>query len=77
MSVAEKMPLTKIEVSQGKKRKLYLVSTTDAAAAEVILARWDERSSDDDYIDSDDSACKITDKLPYIWLYDIARLEGS
>lgn len=53
MSVAEKMPLTKIEVSQGKKRKLYLVSTADAAAVEVILARLDERSSDEDYIDSD------------------------
>jgi DNA-binding XRE family transcriptional regulator len=53
MSVAAKTPLIKIEVSQGKKRKLYLVSAADAAAVEAILGRLDDRSSDSDYVDAD------------------------
>ena len=53
MSVAAKAPLIKIEVSQGKKRKLYLISPADAAAVEAILGRLDDRSSDESYIDAD------------------------
>jgi DNA-binding XRE family transcriptional regulator len=53
MSVAAKTPLIKIEVSQGKKRKLYLVSAADAAAVEVILGRLNDRSSDEDYVDAE------------------------
>src|ERR1700730_2303136 len=53
MSVAEKTPLIKIEVSQGKKRRLYLVSPADAVAIEAILERLDGRSSDEDFIDAD------------------------
>ena len=53
MSVAVKTPLIKIEVSRGKKRKLYLVSPADAAAVEAILGRFEERASDTDFIDAD------------------------
>jgi len=53
MSVAAKTHLIKIEVSQGKKRKLYLVSPEDAAAVEAILGRLDNRASDEDYVDAD------------------------
>lgn len=52
MSAAEKTPLIKIEVSKGRKRKLYLVSQADATAIEAVLARMDERTSDDDFIDA-------------------------
>jgi DNA-binding XRE family transcriptional regulator len=52
MSVAVKTPLIKIEVSQGKKRKLYLVSASDAAAVEAILIRLDESASDEDFVDA-------------------------
>ncbi len=49
----EKTPLIKIELSQGKKRRLYLVSPADAVAIEAILERLDGRSSDEDFFDAD------------------------
>ena len=42
MSVAAKMPLIKIQVNEGKKRKLYLVPKDAAHAVEAILDRLDE-----------------------------------
>src|SRR6185312_13196900 len=42
MSGAVKTPLIKIEVGEGKKRKLYLVHKKTAAAVEMILNRLDE-----------------------------------
>jgi DNA-binding XRE family transcriptional regulator len=42
MSVVAKTPLVKIEVSEGKKRKLYLVSEESAHAVEILLNQLDE-----------------------------------
>lgn len=42
MSVVAKMPLIKIEVTEGKKRKLYLVSAKSAHAVETLLGQLDE-----------------------------------
>ena len=42
MSAVVKMPLIKIEVSEGKKRKLYLVSEENAHAVETLLGQLDE-----------------------------------
>ncbi len=42
MSVAVKTPLVKIQVNEGKKRKLYLVSKDAAHAVEALLGRLDE-----------------------------------
>jgi DNA-binding XRE family transcriptional regulator len=42
MSVAEETPLIKIEISEGKRRKLYLVPKKAADAVEAILWQLDE-----------------------------------
>ncbi|MCB0379472.1 MAG: helix-turn-helix transcriptional regulator [Bdellovibrionales bacterium] len=42
MSVVVKTPLIKIEVTEGKKRKLYLVSAKSAHAVETLLGQLDE-----------------------------------
>ena len=42
MSAVAKTPLIKIEVSEGKKRKLYLVSEENAHAVETLLGHLDE-----------------------------------
>lgn len=42
MSVVVKMPLIKIEVTEGKKRKLYLVSVESAHAVQTLLGQLDE-----------------------------------
>lgn len=46
MSVVAKTPLIKIEVSEGKKRKLYLVSKAAAHAVETLLDQLDESDQD-------------------------------
>lgn len=43
MSVAAKTPLIKIEVIEGRKRKLYLVSVESARAVEALLAQLEAR----------------------------------
>lgn len=48
MSVVAKTPLIKIEVSEGKKRKLYLVPKKAALALETLLSQLDE--SDEGFI---------------------------
>ena len=52
MSEAVKTPLIKIEVTQGRRRKLYLVSKEDATAVEAVLARMDESDAGDEYADA-------------------------
>ena len=42
MSVAVKMPLIKIEVTEGRKRKLYLVPKETAKAVQTLLGQLDE-----------------------------------
>ena len=42
MSVVVKTPLIKIEVNEGKKRKLYLVHRETAHAVEMLLNQLDE-----------------------------------
>ncbi len=42
MSVVVKTPLIKIEVNEGKKRKLYLVPKETAIAVEMLLNQLDE-----------------------------------
>lgn len=42
MSVVVKAPLIKIEVNEGKKRKLYLVPQEMANAVEMLLGKLDE-----------------------------------
>ena len=42
MSVVAKTPLIKIEVHEGKKRKLYLVPKAAAHAVEMLLGHLDE-----------------------------------
>jgi DNA-binding XRE family transcriptional regulator len=42
MSVAVKTPLIKIEIREGKKRKLYLVPEKAAQAVRTILEKLDE-----------------------------------
>ena len=44
MSVAAKKPLTKIEVTQGKNKKLYLVPKETAQAVTVLLDELDAQS---------------------------------
>ncbi|MBI2606134.1 MAG: helix-turn-helix transcriptional regulator [Deltaproteobacteria bacterium] len=48
MSVAAKMRLTKIEISEGKKRKLYLVPKEAAEAVATLLGGFDERQNEDE-----------------------------
>lgn len=55
MSVAVKTHLIKIEVSEGKKRKLYLVSEENAHAVQTLLGQLDE---------SHDKAVPATDLFP-------------
>lgn len=50
MSVAAKMPLIKIEISEGKKKKLYLVPKDAAQAVETLLGQLDE--SNEGFIDA-------------------------
>ena len=45
MSVVAKTPLIKIEVTEGKKRKLYLVSAKSAHAVATLLGQLDEREA--------------------------------
>lgn len=54
MSVAVKMPLIKIEISRGKKRRLYLVPKSAANAVATLLDGLDESdpATDDDSIDA-------------------------
>lgn len=44
MSVAVKMRLTKIEITEGKKRKLYLVPNETAHAVSTLLDGFNEKS---------------------------------
>ncbi len=52
MSVVAKTPLIKIEVSEGKKRKFYLVPKDAAHAVETLLSQLDE--SDEGFIPATD-----------------------
>jgi len=52
MPVAAKTPLIKIEVSEGRKRKLYLVPKDAAHAVETLLSQLDE--SDEGFIPATD-----------------------
>ena len=49
MSVVAKMPLIKIEVTEGRKSKLYLVPRETALAVQTILGQLDEKEG---YVDS-------------------------
>jgi DNA-binding XRE family transcriptional regulator len=42
MSVAAKMPLIKVEISEGKKTKLYLIPKSAANAVATLLDGFDE-----------------------------------
>ena len=63
MSEAAKTPLIKIEVSQGRRRKLYLVSKEDAAAVEAVLARMDESEVDENFVDARELYPHLTDPV--------------
>lgn len=45
MSAAAKMRLTKIEISEGKNRKLYLVTKKAAEAIAILLGGFDEKKN--------------------------------
>ena len=46
MSVVVKMPLIKIEIVEGNKRKLYLVSPESAQAVQTLLGQLDKTTED-------------------------------
>lgn len=46
MSVVVKMPLIKIEIVEGNKRKLYLVSPESAQAVQTLLGQLDKTTGD-------------------------------
>lgn len=63
MSGAVKMPLTKIEITEKGKSKLYLVSKEEARAVETILKSLDERGSDGDFIAAEDLYPELKDPI--------------
>jgi DNA-binding XRE family transcriptional regulator len=63
MSVAAKMRLIKIEITEGKKQKLYLVSKAQAHAVETILKSLDERGNDNDFVAAEDLFPEINDPV--------------
>ncbi len=73
MSAVVKTPLIKIEVSEGKKRKLYLVSEENAQAVETLLGHLDE--SDEGVIPAAELFPNLGDpkKTPGIALRGIRR----
>ncbi len=76
MSVVAKMPLIKIEISEGKKKKLYLVPKDAAQAVETLLGQLDE--SDEGFIDATELFPDLADptKTPGIALRGVRlRLE--
>lgn len=76
MSVVVKAPLIKIEVNEGKKRKLYLVPKEMANAVELLLGKLDE--SNEGFIPATDLFPDLADpkKTPGIALRGVRlRLE--
>lgn len=76
MSVVVKAPLIKIEVNEGKKRKLYLVPKDMANAVEMLLGKLDE--SNEGFIPATDLFPDLADpkKTPGIALRGVRlRLE--
>jgi DNA-binding XRE family transcriptional regulator len=63
MSVVVKTPLIKIEITEGKKQKLYLVSKDEAHAVETILKSLDERGSEDGFIAAEDLYPDLKDPI--------------
>ncbi len=52
MSVAAKTHLIRIEISEGKKRTLYLVPKDAASAVATLLKGLDDRSGDKSFVDA-------------------------
>ncbi len=72
MSGAVKMPLIKIEITEGKKQKHYLVHKDDARAIEVILKSLEENTNDhNDFIDAKSLYPELADpiKAPAVSLH--------
>lgn len=64
MSVAVKTPLIKIEISEGKKRSLYLVPKEAAGALATLLKSLDESSgSNADFMDADELYPELNDSV--------------
>lgn len=63
MSVVAKTPLIKIEITEGKKHKLYLVRKEEAHAVETILRSLDDRGSGDGFIAAKDLFPEIEDPI--------------
>ena len=64
MSVAAKMRLTKIEISEGKRKKLYLVSKDAANAVSTLLDNLNSKdNSKEDSIDALDLYPELKDPI--------------
>ena len=76
MSVAVKMPLIKIEISEGKKTKLYLVPKSAANALAVLLEGYSE--NDEDSVPAEDVFPDLKDpsKHPMITFRGIRAKAG-
>jgi len=73
MLVAAKVPLIKIEYSEGKKRKSYLLSKESALAVKTILNKLDQ--SEDGYVLATELFPDLSDpkKTPSIALRGVRR----
>ena len=58
-----KVRLIKIEISEGKKRSLYLVRKEAASAFVTLLKRLDESSENEDFVDAEDLYPKLKDPV--------------